>query len=179
MHGAVFLSDPQLMRQVAIGDAGAFEELYRRHLRGALAVARRAGAPPELAEEVVQEAFLALWRRAASYQPARGPVAPWLATIVRNRVTDAWRRAAARPAQVHEDSAPEPVAGSVNVEPEERLALRETLRTLPAEQRQAVVLSFFGGMTHEQIAERSQAPLGTVKGRLRLGLDKMRLAMAT
>lgn len=173
------LTDERLMSQVAVGDAAAFEEIYRRHARSALLVARRQGAPPELAEEVVQEAFVSLWRRAASFRPERGSVAAWLATIVRNRVTDAWRRAAARPAQVAEEHAPEPVAepdGDLALE--ERLAVREQLAGLPPDQRDVLVLSYFGGLTHEQIAASCDTPLGTVKGRLRLGLDKLRFAMA-
>lgn len=171
------LSDAVLMRRVARGDSGAFEELYRRHVRGALTVARRQGAPPELAEEVVQEAFVSLWRRAGQFRPDRGSVGTWLATIVRNRVTDAWRRAAARPAQVPEERAPEAVAGT-EIPIEERLAVRDELAALPADQRDVLVLSYFGGLTHEQIAATSDTPLGTVKGRLRLGLDKLRFSMA-
>ena len=177
MPATLSMSDDLLMRQVAIGDANAFEELYRRHVRGALMVARRAGAPPELAEEVVQEAFVALWRRSSQFAPARGSVAAWLSTIVRNRVTDAWRRASARPAQVSEDSAPEAVAADVELELVERMAVRAEVAALPPEQRDVVVLSYFGGLTHEQIAATSGAPLGTVKGRLRLGLEKLRHAV--
>jgi RNA polymerase sigma-70 factor (ECF subfamily) len=174
---ATNLSDAILMRQISIGDSNAFEELYRRHVRGALTVARRHGASPQLAEEVVQEAFVSLWRRAGTFQAGRGSVSAWLATIVRNRVTDAWRRAAARPAQVPEDSAPEAVAAQ-DADLLERLAVRERLAALPADQRATLVLSYFGGLTHEQIAVASDAPLGTVKGRMRLGLGKLRLAMA-
>lgn len=178
MQKTLSISDDRLMRQVALGDSNAFEELYRRHVRGALLVARRHGAPPELAEEVVQEAFVALWRHAERFRSDRGSVAAWLSTIVRNRVTDAWRRASSRPAQVAEDSAPESVAAADNLGLVERLAVRHELAALPAEQRDALVLSYFGGLTHEQIAESCDTPLGTVKGRLRLGLDKLRLSVA-
>ena len=177
MPGPVFLSDTQLMNQIAVGDSGAFEELYRRHWRGAMATARRLGASPELAEEVVQDAFLALWRRAPQYRAGRGTVSTWLAAIVRNRVTDAWRRAAARPAQVSEDAAPEAVAPA-GLAHEDRLAVRAGVAELPEDQRQAIVLSYFAGLTHEQIAAGSGRPLGTVKGRLRLGLDKLRFSLA-
>ena len=97
---------------------------------------------------------------------------------MRNRVTDAWRRASSRPAQVAEDSAPESVAAADNLGLVERLAVRHELAALPAEQRDALVLSYFGGLTHEQIAANCDTPLGTVKGRLRLGLDKLRLSVA-
>lgn len=181
MEHAITISDALLMRRVAQGDTHAFEELYRRHVRSALLVARRQGAPPELAEEVVQEAFVSLWRRAPQYRADRGSVSAWLATIVRNRVTDAWRRAAARPSQVAEDRAPELAAESPggDLPLVERLAVRDEVAALPADQRDVIVMSYFGGLTHEQIAASSGTPLGTVKGRLRLGLDKMRLSMAT
>lgn len=176
MHTTV--SDAHLMQRVATGDTHAFEELYRRHVRSALAVARRQGAAPELAEEVVQEAFVSLWRRAAQYRADRGSVPAWLATIVRNRVTDAWRRAAARPSQVAEDHAPEPVAGvGGELGLAERLAVRDEVAALPADQREVIVKAYYGGLTHEQIAASSDTPLGTVKGRLRLGVDKLRAAM--
>ncbi|MFL5844037.1 MAG: RNA polymerase sigma factor [Solirubrobacteraceae bacterium] len=177
MNSALSISDDRLMRQIALGDSNAFEELYRRHVRAALLVARRQGASPELAEEVVQEAFVSLWRRSTQFQPHRGSVSAWLATIVRNRVTDAWRRAGARPSQVPEESAPE-AAALADVDPAEQMAVRELLSTLPDEQRSALVLSYFGGLTHEQIADACGWPLGTVKGRLRLGLERMRLTMA-
>jgi len=172
------LSDELLMRQVGIGDANAFEELYRRHVRGALAVARRQGATPQLAEEVVQEAFVSLWRRAAQYRPERGSVAAWLGTIVRNRTTDAWRRGGARPHTVPEDAAAESVAPAADLPDAERVAVRQDVARLPPDQRQAIVLSYFGGLTHEQIADAVGWPLGTVKGRLRLGLQKLRAATA-
>jgi len=178
MNRTISISDERLIRQIAMGDSNAFEELYRRHVRGALLVARRQGAPPELAEEVVQEAFVSLWRRAEQFRADRGSVAAWLSTIVRNRVTDAWRRASARPAQVAEDSAPDSVAAADSLGLVERLTVRHELAALPAEQRDALVLSYFGGLTHEQIAASSGAPLGTVKGRLRLGLEKLRFSVA-
>lgn len=178
MHAATALPERTLMQRVATGDAHAFEEIYRRHGRGAFLLARRLGAPRELAEEVVQDAFLSLWRRAAGYRPERGSVAAWLGTIVRNRVTDAWRRAAARPAQVAEEYAPELIDERAHGLPaDERLAVRTAVGALPAEQREVVALAYFAGLTHDQIAASSGTPLGTVKGRLRLGVEKLRLQM--
>lgn len=178
MYSFEALPEDALMQRVASGDAHAFEELYRRHRRGAFLAARKLGASPELAEEVVQDAFLSLWRRAGSYRSERGSVAAWLGTIVRNRVTDAWRRAGARPVAVPQEHVSEHAAAPVpELAPDERLAVRALVGGLPADQRSAVVLSYFGGMTHEQIAAASSTPLGTVKGRLRLGLQKLRFAM--
>jgi len=169
-------SDDALLRSVARGDTAAFEEIYRRHGRTAFSLARRLGAPPEQAEDIVQEAFLAIWRNAGQYPVARGSMTTWLSAIVRNRLTDAWRRASARPSEVPAERAPETVART-DIPAPERIALRLQLATLPDDQREALVLSYFGGLTHEQIAAACDTPLGTVKGRLRLGLDKLRFAL--
>jgi RNA polymerase sigma-70 factor, ECF subfamily len=169
--------DHVLLRSVAAGDTTAFEEIYRRYGRTAYALARRLGAPPEQAEDIVQEAFVAVWRNAGQYSAERGSTTTWLNTIVRNRLTDAWRRASARPPEVPEERAPE-TAATADLPGVERLAVRSLLAGLPHDQREAVVLSYFAGMTHEQIAAASGAPLGTVKGRLRLGLEKLRFSLA-
>jgi RNA polymerase sigma-70 factor (ECF subfamily) len=178
MQSAAVLPESTLMQRVTAGDASAFEELYRRHGRGAFLLARRLGAPRELAEEIVQDAFLSMWRRADRFRAERGSVGAWLNTIVRNAVTDAWRRQAARPQQVPGESAPElPARPVADLPVAERLAVREVVAELPREQRDAIVLSYYGGLTHEQIASVSATPLGTVKGRLRLGIEKLRCTM--
>lgn len=174
------VTDARLLALVAEGDTAAFDELYRRHGRSAQLQARRLGASREQAEEIAQEVFVTVWRRADGYDPRRGAVSTWLAAIVRNRVTDTWRRRAARPTEVPADEHEHAIAAG----PEEpvslldRLALAQEVSALPAEQRDVLVLSFFGGWTHQQIAAGSGAPLGTVKGRMRLGLEKLRLAAA-
>jgi RNA polymerase sigma-70 factor (ECF subfamily) len=171
------LPDDLLLRQVARGDTAAFDEIYRRHGRTAYGLARRLGASREQAEDIVQETFVAVWRNAGQYSSHRGSTMTWLNSIVRHRVTDAWRRATARPSEVPAEHAPESVART-DTPGVERVAVRSLLSTLPMDQREAVVLAYFGGLTHEQIAAASGTPLGTVKGRLRLGLDKLRFAMA-
>ncbi len=93
-------SDAVLMARVADGDTAAFDELYRRHGRRALMLARKLCASRELAEEVAQEAFISLWRGAHAYKPGAGSVSAWLSSMVRNRAIDAWRRASARPVEV-------------------------------------------------------------------------------
>jgi RNA polymerase sigma-70 factor (ECF subfamily) len=169
------LTDAALMARVAAGDSRAFDEIYRRHRHSALLVARRLGARKDLGEEVVQEAFVALWRGAGQYRHERGSVASWLGTIVRNRLTDAWRRTSARPVEVHMTGSGElESATSGDLAIADRLELRSRVAALPADQREAVALAYFGGLTHRQIAAVSEAPLGTVKGRLRLGLEKLR-----
>ena len=177
MSSPATASDDRLLRSVSRGDTAAFEELYRRHGRTAYALARRLGASPEQAEDIVQEVFIAVWRSAGQYSARRGSTTTWLGSIVRHRVTDAWRRASARPYEVPAEHAPESVSRH-EVPGPERIAVRSLLATLPHDQREALVLSYFGGLTHEQIAEASGTPLGTVKGRLRLGLEKLRFALA-
>src|SRR5881296_2825589 len=98
-HDVAKATDRALVAQIADGDAGAFEELYRRHSAQTLMLARKLCANRELAEEVVQESFISLWRSAHRYRPALGSVAVWLSSIVRNRAIDAWRRASVRPVE--------------------------------------------------------------------------------
>ena len=169
--------DHDLLRAVAKGDTVAFEEIYRRYGRIAFGLARRLGASREQAEDIVQESFVSVWRNAGQYSAMRGSTSTWLSAIVRNRATDAWRRAAARPTELPEERAPE-AAAATEGPVAERIAVRSVVATLPPDQREALVLSYFGGLTHEQIATALGAPLGTVKGRLRLGLEKLRFAMA-
>ena len=150
-------TDRALMTRIAEGDAGAFEEIYRRHRRQALAHARSLCSSRELAEDVTQEAFVALWRGAHGYRPALGTVPGWLSRVVRNRAIDAWRRAAARPVEVAlPEGGPDQLAGAAEA---------------PAA---AVFLAYYADMTHPEIAAHAGAPIGTVKGRIRLGLEKLR-----
>jgi RNA polymerase sigma-70 factor (ECF subfamily) len=128
------------------------------------------------AEDAVQDAFLAIWRARSRYDPSKGPLKGWLLTIVRNCAIDRLRRDRAGSLRVVElDTAPVVVdegADPAAVGPE-RLWIRDALMTLPGAQRDAIVLAFFGGYTHTQIAERNGLPLGTVKGQLRMGLQKL------
>ncbi len=169
-------SDRTLMRHVAQQDAQAFEEIYRRHDRAARLRIRKLGASPQLAEEVTQEAFLAIWRGAAGYRPELGSVNAWLAGIARNRLTDAWRRAASRPVEV--PTLPDEPGAAATADAADALIDRATilalLAELPLEQRETVYLAYFAGLTNAQIAARTGAPLGTVKGRLRLAIQRMR-----
>ena len=172
--------DSVLMTRIADGDTAAFEELYRRHDRRVLMQARKLCASRELAEEVAQEAFISLWRGAHAYRAGSGSVSAWLSSMVRNRAIDAWRRAAVRPVCVEmldegagQLAAP---AGAEPAAPERALAL-SLLGDLPEPQKEAVFLAYFGDMTHSEIAAFTNAPLGTIKGRIRLGLERMRPAI--
>jgi RNA polymerase sigma-70 factor (ECF subfamily) len=176
-HDAARASDQALMHHIADGDAGAFEEIYRRHSRHALIQARKLCASREVAEEVAQETFISLWRSAHRYRPSLGSVSVWLSSMVRNRAIDAWRRAAVRPIETatHDDG-PGQLHSAIGADwpAPERAAVLALIAELPAPQKEAVFLAYFGGMTHAEIAEWADAPIGTIKGRIRLGLQKLR-----
>ncbi len=170
--------DGELMAWVAAGDTEAFDELYRRHHRRVLAHARKLCSSRELAEEVAQEAFVSVWRGAHQYRSALGSVPAWMSTMVRNRAIDAWRRAAIRPVEVaaaehgryeaRAEAAPETSAP-------DRSAVLALIGELPPGQKEAVFLAYYGGLSHSEIASRADAPVGTIKGRIRLGLEKLRV----
>jgi RNA polymerase sigma-70 factor (ECF subfamily) len=173
-------SDAALMARVTAGDSAAFDEIYRRHGHRALLLARKLCSSRELAEEVTQEAFVSLWRGAHAYQPGAVSVSTWLSSMVRNRAIDAWRRASVRPVEVEAfDAGPGELRGVAFAEPPapERAVALSLIADLPAAQKEAVFLAYFGDMTHAEIASHADAPLGTVKGRIRLGLDKRRAGL--
>ncbi len=172
--------DSVLMARVAEGDTVAFDELYRRHGHRAIMLARKLCASRELAEEVAQEAFISLWRGAHAYRPEAGSVSAWLSSMVRNRAIDAWRRASVRPVEVEAfDEGPDQLRGAAYADPPapERAVALSLIAELPAGQREAVFLAYFGDMTHSEIATHADAPLGTIKGRIRLGLEKLRCGL--
>ena len=170
-------TDSALMTRIADGDVAAFEELYRRYDRRVHTQARKLCASRELAEEVAQEAFLSLWRGAHAYRAGSGSVAAWLSSMVRNRAIDAWRRASVRPVSVElaeEGPGQLQAAGCAEPAAPERVLALSLIGELPAPQKEAVFLAYFGDMTHSEIAAHTDAPLGTIKGRIRLGLERMR-----
>jgi RNA polymerase sigma-70 factor (ECF subfamily) len=177
------LTDDELMQKVRRGDTLAFAELYDRHGGRALRVAR--SLCREHAEEVVQESFLAIWGARASFEAAAGSsFRAWAMTIVRNRAIDSLRQNRRRFGdQPFEDhmadalAAPGPDAQAFAEREMERGLIFEGLDTLPLPQREAVVLAFFGGLSHGEIAQHLRLPPGTVKGRLRLGLSRLREAV--
>lgn len=172
--------DAQLVDLMQGRDTRAFELVYERHAAAALGLARRIVGDRGLAEEVTQEAFVSVWRSAANYRPARGSVRTWVLGITRNRAIDALRR---RSSQDRVRSAAEAFTDrSTDREPTndaavrnaEARAVRGAVGELPEEQRRTVELAFFGGLTQVEIASELDLPLGTVKGRMRLALDKLR-----
>ena len=178
------LADEELMQLVPRGHAGAFEIVYDRHADVAFSLAYRICGQRAMAEDVVQEAFVALWRSGARYDPGRGSVRTWLLGIVHNRAIDALRRTSVRDrGRVGDEGLAERVASPERTELEvarraQAQQVREVLDDLPPEQSRVIELAYFGGLTHVEIATMLDTPIGTVKGRMRLGLEKMRRAMA-
>jgi RNA polymerase sigma-70 factor (ECF subfamily) len=177
------LADEDLMQLVRQGEAAAFEVVYERHCGAAFSLAYRMCGKRSIAEEVVQESFLSLWRSGARYDRTRGSVRTWTLGIVHNRAIDALRRGIVHDRRRASDEgieerfeAPENTEVEVARRDESR-EIRSALNELPKEQSQVIELAYFGGFTHTEIAEMLKAPIGTVKGRMRLGLAKMRLAL--
>jgi RNA polymerase sigma-70 factor, ECF subfamily len=177
------LADEELMQLVRRGHAAAFEVVYDRHADAAFSLAYRICGQRGLAEDVVQEGFLALWRSGGRYDRARGSVRTWILGIVHNRAIDALRRAAVRErGRVEDDGLPERGAAPQRTDLEvarrdEAREIRDALDRLPDEQSRVIELAYFGGLTHVEIASMLDTPVGTVKGRMRLGLAKMRIAL--
>src|SRR5256885_7969248 len=177
------LADEELMHLVRAGDAQAFEIVFDRHSGAAFSLAYRMCGRQAMAEDIVQEAFVSLWRSGARYDATRGSVRTWVLSVVRNRAIDAFRRESAKGGRdVAEEGIaermPAPQLTDTEVERrDEARQVRKALVELPPDQRQVIELAYFGGFTHSQIANMLELPSGTVKGRMRLGLSKMRLAL--
>jgi RNA polymerase sigma-70 factor (ECF subfamily) len=175
---ATELTDTALLERVGRGDPHAYELIYNRYRRPALGLAQRMCGRQCVAEEIVQEAFLAVWRCSGSYSESRGSARSWIFTIVRNRAIDE-RRRRGRGDETMLDGLEEKLAGStltdVEVERRERRhAVHGALRRLPRAQRDALVLSHFRDLTNHETAAVLGRSLGTVKGRIRLGHAKLR-----
>jgi RNA polymerase sigma-70 factor (ECF subfamily) len=173
------LADEDLMVLVGGGDDDAFAALYDRHCRLAYSVAHKLTGEKHSAEDLAQEVFIKVWRSAQRYRPERGSVRTWILSVVRNQSIDQLRAKATRSRMQEkvEASAPryEPSEAFAQVWHEARLGrVREALDAVPHVQQQVLELAHFSDLTHKEIAERLGLPPGTVKGRIRLGLDKLR-----
>ena len=170
-------SDQELLAAISRGDQAALGQLYDRYAAIALGTAFRVVQDRAVADEVVQDAFVAAWRRAGSYEPERADAGSWLLSIVHRRAIDRVRGRA--------EADPEPVAAAADESglwPEassrrQRAEIVAALEALPGEQREAIELAFFGGLTHVEIAERTGQPSGMIKERMRLGLIKLRTVL--
>jgi RNA polymerase sigma-70 factor (ECF subfamily) len=174
------LADEDVMQLVRRGDARAFEVIYERHSGAAFSLAYRMMGTRGGAEDVTQDAFLSMWRSGARYDRARGSVRTWVLGIVHHRAIDALRRATVHDRRrAGDEGIEERFAASERTDVEaarreEAGTVRNALSSLPADQCQVIELAYFGGFTHTEIADMLDAPVGTIKGRMRLGLKKMR-----
>jgi RNA polymerase sigma-70 factor (ECF subfamily) len=174
------LSDEALVLLAARSEQSALAELYDRYGRIAYGLARRIVRDEALAEDVVQEAFLVLWRTAARFVPERGKASTWILTLVHRRAVDVVRREQRRRTdQLGEESD----RGSAGADEDawlrfERERVQEALAKLPDQQREALELAYYGGFTQSELAERLGQPLGTIKSRMFAGLARMRELLA-
>jgi RNA polymerase sigma-70 factor (ECF subfamily) len=174
------LSDEALVALVARADDSALAELYDRFGHVAYGLALRVVRDPALAEDAVQEAFLAVWRSAARFVPERAKASTWILTVVHRRAVDIVRREEPRRTEPLEE-APQPSANLTEDEAWLRLQrtrVQEALRKLPDQQREALELAYFGGFTQSELADRLGEPLGTIKSRMFTGLARLRELLA-
>ena len=185
----VEVTDDDLVRRLKAADEQALAALYDRYSALAFSLALRMVGSTEGAEDVVQEAFYRLWRQAGSYDPGRARLSTWIANITRNLCIDELRRRAARPQTT---SGPEAdtrlieLAASDQADPADQVwaahrreAVLAALAELPPQQREAVELAYFGGLSQSEIAQRLGDPLGTVKTRIRAGMQRLREHMGS
>ena len=174
------MADEDLIASVAEDRSSeAFATLYDRHSRAAYSLAYRMMGERQAAEDVVQDAFLRVWQAAASFRPERRSVRTWLLSIIHHRGIDQLRSTASRRRTQDTVKATAPTLQPSEAFAEtwrnsQREQVREALRTVPSEQRKVLELAYFSGYTHTEIAELLDLPLGTVKGRMRLGLKKIK-----
>lgn len=179
------LADEELMPLVGRKDPEAFEVLYDRHGGAAYSLAYRIVGDRAAAEEVTQEAFISVWRSGARFDAARGSVRSWLLSVVRNRAIDFLRSKAGKAPKLDFDDESALEQRPATERTEEEAMRRETavevrgaIGKLPGEQAKVIELAYFGGFSHSEIAQILGLPMGTVKGRMRLGLEKIRGELA-
>jgi RNA polymerase sigma-70 factor (ECF subfamily) len=179
------LADEELMPLIGEKDPEAFEVFYDRHGGVAYSLAYRIVGEKAAAEDVTQEAFISIWKSGARFDRARGSVRSWMLSIVRNRAIDALRsRAGKAPKLTFDDDAileqrpSEELTDNEAMRRETATELRGALGELPGEQSKVIELAYFGGFSQSEISRMLGVPLGTVKGRMRLGLEKIRGELA-
>lgn len=167
-------ADEELLARIAHGDLGAFQVFHDRHASRVATYARQIGharGDRHLDEDVTQEVFTSVWTRAASFNPARGDAAGWLYTLTRNKLIDLWRRSSKAGQTEEIDDRRLPVRREEN---DLRLTLRQALSHVSPEQRRAIEMAYFDGLTYQETAQELDLPEGTLKSRIRLGLRTMR-----
>ncbi len=177
------LSDEALLALCSRADESALGELYDRYGRVAYGLALRVVRDRALAEDAVQEAFLAVWRSAGAFLAEQGKPSTWILTLVHRRAVDLVRREERRRAEPLDDLARHDPAGSEATDEEawlraQRQVVQEALRKLPPDQREAIELAYYGGFTQSELAERLGQPLGTIKSRMFTGLKRLRELLA-
>ncbi len=174
------MADEQLMQLVQHDDVDAFGLLYDRHNAAALRLARRICGTPERAADATQEAFLTLWRSRTGFDADRGSLRSWVLLLARNKAVDSLRRTGPYDrGTVRDDCLAERLEANERTETEvarrgDAERVRWAVAALPTEQRRVIELAFFAGLSHTEISELLSLPAGTVKGRIRLGLEKLR-----
>lgn len=179
-------SDADILSQFAAGDHRAMKLLYGRYARPAYSLARRICNDEGLAEDVIQEVFLVVWREPSRYDPERGRFVTWLLTLVHHRSVDSvrWQNSMRRRSVTlsgdEEDlfASPEPGADEAAIGAVLAGQVRDAMGRLPAEQREALTLTYFGGYTHYEVAAFTGVPVGTVKSRLSAGVRRLRILLA-
>jgi RNA polymerase sigma-70 factor (ECF subfamily) len=176
-------ADRAVLALVTAGQLDALQELYDRYRTMAYSIALRITSDASLAEDVVQDAFLGVWRNASRYVEGRGSVKTWLLSIVHHRAVDAVRRRRPTTELPEREDVPPPALQLPDLWDDvaaglDRAAIARALTTLSDVQREAIELAYWGGLTQQEIAERTGTPLGTVKSRVRLGLLALRGALA-
>jgi RNA polymerase sigma-70 factor (ECF subfamily) len=175
------LDDTTLMRLVALRQTGALDELYGRYSRLVFGLALRMLRDEAHAEEVTLDVFATLWTKASTYRGDKASVSTWLGSLARNRAIDRLRREKVRPSgtAVEWEDALDNIPAAASTEAEAELAMKRrevqaALTALPEEQRRALEMAYFGGYSHYEIAETLDIPVGTVKTRIRLAMQKLR-----
>ncbi|CCH88786.1 RNA polymerase sigma factor, ECF family [Modestobacter italicus] len=180
-------ADLELVRRVAAGDRGAVDDLYQRFRRPAFALARRVLGDDVLAEDVLQEVFLTIWRDPGSFDGTRGSVASWLLAMVHHKAVDAVRREEShrrRRSRAEDDLVLAAPTQTTDVEDAawQRIVadrVRTALHELPAPQREALTLAYYGGYTQREVAALTDTPLGTVKTRMLAGMRRLKDTLGT
>jgi RNA polymerase sigma-70 factor, ECF subfamily len=181
------IEDLAQLHRIAAGDAVALAHFYDQYSRLVYSIAFQIVGEVHLAEEIVQDVFIQVWKKAETYDPSQGKVITWVTSITRHRAIDNYRRLNVRPeghSIAWDDCCSEKPDGDAEVEPgligsEQRQIMLQALSGLPDDQRDAIALAYFKGMTQQEIAAHLNEPLGTVKTRIRLGMQKLRTALST